>query len=219
MKPRSLAYLVSILAFLPILSESAGWQLGVVNPLPPASSDWTYKLDTGPHEVAMMPRIRLYDPVRDRTIPVSLVHPKERGPFPLIIYSHGSGATGQYDYPIARFWASHGYVVLQPTHADTRSLAIPEEELSQLSGPDLWISRSRDVVFVLDSLEALEDFPGLAGKLDHEAVGMSGHSLGAYTAQMVGGVRLQLSDGGELQSFGDPRPLAFLLLSGQGRGD
>ena len=193
---------LSLFLLLVFVGQVEPSQLGVVNPLPPASSDWAYKLEPGPLDVGTVPRIRLHDEERDREVPVTLVHPREGGPYPIIIFSHGSGATGQYDYPIARFWASHGYVVLQPTHADTETLDIPDEDRSGLKGADLWISRTRDVSLILDSLDEIEAvLPDLAGRMDHGVIGMSGHSLGAFTAQMVGGVRLQLAEGDPLESF------------------
>jgi predicted dienelactone hydrolase len=214
------AVALSVLLVFVFVGSMRPSQIGVVNPLPPASPDWAYKLAAGPLEVRMVPRIRLHDEERGRDVPVTLVHPGQGGPYPIVIYSHGAGATGQYDYPIARFWASHGYVVVQPTHADTETLDIPDEERSDIKGSDLWISRARDISLIIDSLHVIEEMlPQLRGRMDPDVIGVSGHSLGALTAQMVGGVRLRLAEGTPLVSFGDGRPRAFLLLSGQGRGD
>ena len=124
------------------------------------------------------------------------------------------------------FWASHGYVVVAPTHADSIRLrrergeiVNPGELLRRPAGGDpLALSnRTRDVRFLLDSLDALEGkVPNLKRRIDRKALGMSGHSMGAMTAQLLAGVR---SVGrGEAADVADPRPAAFLLLSPQGRG-
>jgi predicted dienelactone hydrolase len=62
-----------------------------------------------------------------------------------------------------------------------------------------------------------EKVPALNGKLDRDRVGVGGHSLGAFTAQVVGGATLKLGDQDGPQSLADPRVKAILQLSGQGR--
>ena len=57
------------------------------------------------------------------------------------------------------------------------------------------------MTFLLDSLDVLEeDVPALEGKLDRDRVGVGGHSLGAFTAQVVGGATLKLSGQDEPRS-------------------
>jgi predicted dienelactone hydrolase len=58
-----------------------------------------------------------------------------------------------------------------------------------------WRNRVDDVKFIIDSLNDLEArFPELAGKMDHGKIGVAGHSYGAFTAMLIGGV----------QTFGNP---------------
>ncbi len=57
------------------------------------------------------------DKTRDREVPVKIYFPKTgRGPFPIIIFSHGLGGSRDgYEY-LGRHWASHGYVSVHLQH-------------------------------------------------------------------------------------------------------
>jgi predicted dienelactone hydrolase len=133
----------------------------------------------------------------------------------VIVFSHGAGGNGSYPYPLTRFWTSHGYVCIHPTHADSVSLG----EGASLTGPPAWENRARDLSFVIDSLDELvAKVPALAGKMDSGRIGVAGYSYGGHSAQLLGGATLEAPGGGEPRSLSDPRPLAFLLLSGPGAG-
>jgi pimeloyl-ACP methyl ester carboxylesterase len=68
-------------------------------------------------------------------------------------------------------------------------------------------------VLVLDQLDQLEQrYPELQGKIDRTKIGVSGHSYGAFTAMLVGGVRT--FPGGT--SYADPRVKAVVLMSPPG---
>jgi predicted dienelactone hydrolase/CubicO group peptidase (beta-lactamase class C family) len=171
----------------------------------------------GPHEVRTVERIDLRDEGRGKDLRVRVTHPTGDGPFPVVVWSHGATATKDDYEPLARHWASHGFVVIRPSHADARSL-------TGRSGPGAgvflgWRDRPRDVAFVLDSLAAIERrVPALAGKLDRTRVGAGGHSYGAHTAQLLAGATTR-DAGGRRESHADARPRAFLLLSPQGVGE
>lgn len=78
-----------------------------------------------------------------------------------------------------------------------------------------WPNRPLDVSFVLDSLQNLDGtVQGLKGKMDTTTIGVGGHSFGAHTSQLLGGTKA-----GGTNKFEDKRPLAFLLISPQGRED
>jgi hypothetical protein len=90
---------------------------------------------------------------------------------------------------------------------------------ASLGNPKAWKDRVSDVSFLLDSLEDLgRKVPGLSGKMDPVRVGVGGHSLGAYTAQLLGGATIELPGETKARSFADDRARAILLLSGQGAG-
>jgi predicted dienelactone hydrolase len=174
--------------------------------------------------------VRLQDAKRKKEVPVSVTAPSSGGgPFPVIVFSHGAGADGRKGFGITSYWASHGYVVLCPTHADSVALARERggtgggglrDVLSRATRDPLsGVERARDVSFVLDSLDQIgREVPGLAARLDKKRVGVGGHSLGAYTAQLVGGATVTLPGSDKPESFRDQRVRAVLQLSGQGTG-
>jgi predicted dienelactone hydrolase len=197
-----------------------------------------YKPVPGPLSVETVDKVVLKDAKRNKELPVAVCFPKEAGVYPVIVFSHGAGGSGDRVLPLPRFWASHGYVCLMPTHADSLALRRqrekadpkapggkpPDQEatLRQLVGqllrdPKSWPERPRDVSFLLDSLGELETrVPGLKGKMDARRIGVGGHSLGAFTAQVVGGATIQLPGEKEPRRLADPRVRAVLQLSGQG---
>ena len=186
-----------------------------------------------PASVAVSDEVRLADAARGKELPVLAVFPEQGGPFPVLVFSHGAGGSGRSVLPLPKFWASHGYVVLVPTHADSLSLRRgddgPKEGAARgrlrdllgdaLRDPAAWQDRPKDVSFPLDSLDELEKkVPALVGKTDRERIGVGGHSYGAYTAQVVGGATLALPGRAEPVSVADARVDAVVLLSAQGPG-
>ena len=189
----------------------------------------------GPLAVAQADEVRLRDDARDKDLRVIACFPEEEGSYPTIVFSHGAGGSGRNVLALPRSWASHGYVVLLPTHADSLALrkleAVPDAGgpapglgLRGLVGSVLadaqgWQDRPLDVTFLLDHLDTLqEQVPGLKGKPDPARIGVGGHSLGAYTAQLIGGATVDLPGGPKARSFADDRVRAILMLSGQGSG-
>jgi len=160
---------------------------------------------------------RLTDPARQRDIEVAVTYPGGAGKFPVILYSHGDGGNGGDARPLARFWATRGYVVIAPSHRD----APPAKNLAD---PKAWETRARDLAFLIDALPEVEQrVPALAGKLDGAKLGVGGHSYGAYTAGLLAGASVTPPKGprtaaAKPMSFADPRPKAFLLLSPPGAG-
>jgi len=108
------------------------------------------------------------------------------GPFPLVIFSHGSGGNPlQSTYFTSRL-ASYGFVVAAPPHpGNTTADCFPCEDRAVML--DSGANRPADISFVLDELLRLNKAGGdpLSGAIDGSRVGMSGHSFGAYTTIMV----------------------------------
>lgn len=138
---------------------------------------------------------------------------------PVILFSHGHGASNYLSssrgcLPLAEFWASHGFVVIQPTHLNSTTLnpASPE-------APVFWRSRVQDMKRILDQLDHVETLvPGLRGRLDKERVAVAGYSLGGHTASMLLGMQLRDVDGEEVVDLRDARIKFGVILAGPGRG-
>jgi predicted dienelactone hydrolase len=185
-----------------------------------------YETTPGPYNVKIVENIELTKPSGD-PLPLKIYYPDEKQKFPIVIFSHGTGGSKDDYGELGRFWASHGYIVLHPTHED--SLALRGESagggnlrriLAQiLRDPDSWQQRFKDISIVIDSLKKLEnDVPELKGKMNINEIGVGGHSYGAYTAQVIGGATIDLPNGKTEQSFADHRVKSVLLLSPQGAG-
>ncbi len=171
--------------------------------------------------------VTLSDSSRHRDIPVRVTYPDGAGPFPVIVFSPMAGASGQTYRSLARFWATHGFVVLAPTHADSPGGRGKEPGLDDLretaagaaGDPKNWENRARDVTFVVAATGAIEAaVPEVRGKLDDGRVGVGGHSYGAFTAELLAGATVDLSRSVRAKSFADPLPKAFLLFSPPGAG-
>lgn len=153
--------------------------------------------DREPHRV-LIGRGVLSDPARDaRAVPYKIYYPVAHSlvHLPVVIWSHGLGGSGDGAAFLGRFVASHGYVVVHPTHAGTDSSlwegkpGHPWDVIRAATIPRaaLW-ARYGDIPFLIDSLPALaQAHPEIGEHMNAEIVGLSGHSLGALTAQILAG--------------------------------
>jgi predicted dienelactone hydrolase len=176
-----------------------------------------YKQAPGPFSVATA----LYDwtdASRDRKVPVKVYYPRTgKGPFPVIVFSHGLGGSREtYSY-LGRHWASYGYVSVHPQHLGSddalwKGNGQPGRSLVQAAAdPRNAGDRARDVRFVLDRMEALNrEASPLQGRLDLHAIGMAGHSFGAWTTLAVAGE--VFGPLGRI-SLADPRVSAGIAMS------
>jgi predicted dienelactone hydrolase len=265
------------------------------------------------------------DEKRGKDLSVRIHHPKGPGPFPVIVFSHGFGAGKTAFTPITEHWASHGFVVISPDHADANKLGgrarggdeadpprsptpsdkpapgstrqapnrrrtvrptmpngapMPQLSTSAVgvrsdetnpgprgvgSGSDdagkqppeagpgktgpggderrRWLrdrlsgvggggslggfamgsaagleERAADIRAIIDALETIErQVPALRGAIDRTRIAVAGHSYGAATAMVIGGVRP--GNGKESSDLADPRVRCVLPISAAGAGE
>lgn len=114
------------------------------------------------------------------------------GPYPLVIFSHGSNSFRQHNHSLTEHLASHGFIVMAADHPGNTLFDTAETLLS--IGNALvanFAQRPQDVLRQIAYAEALAvgDDP-LAGLIDLERIAVAGYSFGGYTALAVGGARL-----------------------------
>ncbi|MDJ0522530.1 MAG: alpha/beta hydrolase fold domain-containing protein [Planctomycetota bacterium] len=175
---------------------------------------WSAK---GRHATARLEHTVLRDEKRQKDLQVRVTYPTSEGRFPVLVWSHGAGGSKEAYGPLVDHWATHGFVVIQATHADSRKLARQRGGLERMFAG--FADRPKDVTLVLDSLTTLaKRMKDWRGTFDTQAIGVGGHSFGAHTSQLVGGVTTGGVTSGARASHRDARAKAVLLVSPQGRG-
>ncbi|WP_026631078.1 alpha/beta hydrolase family protein [Dyadobacter alkalitolerans] len=134
---------------------------------------------------------------------------------PVILLSHGHGASNFLSSyrgygPLADFFAAQGFVVIQPTHQNSKALALPA---TLLEAPLFWSSRPADMTFILDHLdEIISTVPGLTGRVDKAKVAAIGHSLGGHTVAMLAGMEVTDPATGKIVNLTEPRIKALVMI-------
>lgn len=165
--------------------------------------------------VAVRPLV-LPAPDRGDDLQVRVSAPTTGTELPIVVFSHGFGWSMDGYGPIADHWAAHGFVVVQPTHLDSTTLALAPEDPRT---PCIWRYRIEDLVRVVDELERIEAaVPGLAGRIDRTRIAATGHSWGATSASALLGARVIDKDGHPGEDMTDSRVAAGVLLALAGTG-
>ncbi|MFC8333265.1 alpha/beta hydrolase family protein [Streptomyces olivaceus] len=155
-------------------------------------------------------------PERGTDLRVRVSAPATGEDLPVVLLAHGFGSSLDGYAPLADHWAAHGFVVVQPTHLDSRTVALPEDDPRR---PRLWRYRVADLKRVLDDLDTLvAAVPGLAGRVDSGRIAAAGHSFGGQTAGILLGLRVADPETGEAEDLSDPRVRAGVLLATAGNG-
>jgi predicted dienelactone hydrolase len=101
--------------------------------------------------------------------------------FPLILLSHGFGASSSMMAWLGTALASHGYIAAAVNHPGNNSL-----EAYTVQGAILWWERAADETVVLDQLLADSTF---GPRIDSKRIGAAGFSLGGLTVlELAGGI-------------------------------
>lgn len=147
-------------------------------------------------DVTLPRELTVADRDRDRVIPLLVSLPKLSRPAPIILFSHGLGGSRQGCGYLREHWAGRGYVAVFLQHPGSDASVwrdVPQRQrlqaMKQAASMENMQARVDDVAAALDALAEWQQQPGhpLAGRLDLEHVGMSGHSFGARTTQAVAG--------------------------------
>ncbi|WP_330302057.1 MULTISPECIES: chlorophyllase/cutinase-like alpha/beta fold protein [unclassified Streptomyces] len=186
-------------------------------------SESTYTTDTfnSPTPVLSVSPVVLPAPGRAVDLQVRVSAPVTGSELPVILLSHGLGFSNNLSSlngyaPLANFWAAHGFVVIQPTHLDSRTLSLDPDTPRALPH---WRSRAEDMKRILDQLDVIEAaIPQLAGRLDRSKVAVAGHSMGGHTASLLLGARLTDPHDGTEVNLAEPRIKTGVLLAAPGRG-
>lgn len=132
----------------------------------------------------------------------------------MVIWSHGLGGSRDGAGFLGRYISSHGYIVIHLTHIGTDTSlwegkpghpwdAIRATKISRKTT----LERFKDVPFFLNNISSLD----LYSLMDTERIGMSGHSFGAITTQIMAGQKLGI--GKRKYSLKDNRFKAGILYS------
>lgn len=143
-------------------------------------------------------------------------------PLPILLIAHGhgdsdwlsslDGYTGMTD-----FFAGHGFVVINPTFQDSAFLQL---DLYGIPGDEaFWQSRTEDLIYILDNLDAIEDVvPLMKGKINKDKVAIMGHSFGGWTASLLLGAQNTDPRFNTTYEAHDPRIKTGVIMSGTGKG-
>ncbi len=162
--------------------------------------------------------LRVHDAKRGRDIPLRAYLPQDKAAAPVVLFSHGLGGSREGNVFLGMHWASRGYVAVFLQHPGSDESVwkdLPQAQrmgaLRDAANLRNMTQRFGDVPAVLDQLERwnAEAAHPLAGRMDLQHIGMSGHSFGALTTQAVSGQKAAFG----LVSFTDTRIKAAIVMS------
>ncbi|QDV30218.1 Alpha/beta hydrolase family protein [Planctopirus ephydatiae] len=154
------------------------------------------------------------DPGRNnRVIPLKIYAPaNSKGRLPVVLFSHGGGGSREGNPLLGDHLASHGFVCIHLQHEgtdDRASRRSPRSIRDAANDPKVCADRFRDVAFAVQQVEKNELSQVLRGRLDPERIGVSGHSLGGITTQVIAGQDVK----GYGQQFCLPKLKGAVILS------
>ncbi len=140
--------------------------------------------------------ISLVDLSRSRNFNTDIYLPEVSGESPVIVISHGLGSDRTSFVYLAKYLASHGFVVAVPEHPGSNAeqlQALLSANTDKITSPKEFIDRPLDIKYLLDKLTSLSRTdPLFKGKLNTQQVGVVGQSFGGYTALALAGAQINV---------------------------
>ncbi|MFJ4225891.1 alpha/beta hydrolase family protein [Microbacterium sp. NPDC089695] len=173
--------------------------------------------DPTPRPIVAVKPIRVDSPGRSVVLEVRVTAPVSGGVLPVIVFSHGNQWSLDGYAPLVDRWAAAGFIVVQPTHLDSRRHGIGFDDPRF---GDIWRVRIADLHAILDGLDGILDRAApIAARADHARIAVVGHSWGAQTAGAVLGAGVFGADGRAGETFAHPAVAAGALIGVTGTGD
>ena len=169
----------------------------------------------GPLSITKDGRATLAVPVENREMSLRIVYPDQGGPYPIIVFSHGTFSSSDKYNLVVEFWAERGYVVILPNHLDANYGIIPSKTEDMIR---IIHTRISDMSFILDNLDAIEgQNPGLKGKLNRRQIIAAGHSIGTQVVLVNTGQRIRNPTNNYVTESSEDRFMAAVMLSDPGK--
>ncbi len=148
---------------------------------------------------------------------VKVTSPARGESLPVIVFSHGNAWSMDGYEPLADRWAAAGFIVVQPTHLDSRRNGIGFDD-PRFAG--IWRARIADLHAILDNLDDILASAGAPDiRADHGRIAAVGHSWGAQTVGTLLGARVLDDHGNSGEDFTHPAVKAGALIAAAGTGD
>ncbi len=131
-----------------------------------------------PHEYMLIPGL---SDVSDNAVDAEPAAISADGPFPLVIYSHGSGGLRYIASDYTEAIASYGYIVASADH--TGNTALDDLLCSRTTGPATALNRVNDIQAMINAMldPTSTEAAGFVAHVDPESIAVTGHSLGGFT--------------------------------------
>lgn len=153
---------------------------------------------------------------RAAPLQLRLTAPKAGMGLPILLFSHGFGESMDGYGPLTDWWAANGFVVLQPSYLDSRSIGLPDDDPRRRT---IWRQRAVDAIRILDHVdEVLDAVPGLRQRTDTTRIVAAGHSFGGQTTALLLGAGVIDPDTGDATYYRDERVRGGVLMATAGRG-
>jgi predicted dienelactone hydrolase len=162
---------------------------------------------------------RPIDPTYNAVVDAPLDH--SSGPYPLLMFSHGScGIPTQSTFLLPQL-ASHGFIIAAPPHPGNTLLDFPDCGTGQAQVASAQ-ERPEDILFVLNALLGANEDPlsPFFGAIDANRLGMSGHSFGGFTTYLTAAIEPRFKAAIPMAPFvGPAAPLSIPSLTMLGQID